>query len=186
MVHGGGNINKIMKDFITKKALIVHFCICILGFSLLGKLGVRQEASGVNDTLIYAAGVQEVDVDSRPLNVPVIQADIVVNKQVVMTEVVEEVIDAPFDMELIGTFTVKGFYDSNSNSSGMKNYDGVTVVADSSKIPHGTQIWIKGVGIRQTQPNTKQVQGDTILVYFASKQEADSFGEKKLEVYKVK
>lgn len=105
-------------------------------------------------------------------------------------EVVKEVIvekpvnNMPFEIKELGTFSVKGFTDSDMNGKGkkMSNREGVNIATDPNIIPYGTKVYIEGVGIRYAQPNM-QVSGNEIYVYFNSAEKVATFGQKDLKVH---
>lgn len=67
--------------------------------------------------------------------------------------------------------------------SGVRAVEGVTVAADPSVIPLGTEITIDGVGERMVQDTGSAIKSNRIDVYFESHQEALEFGVQYKEVF---
>lgn len=71
-------------------------------------------------------------------------------------------------------------------ASGVKAVQGVTVAADTNKLPFGTKIYIDGVGERIVQDIGGAIKGNRIDVYFDTHQEALNFGRQTRQVTIVK
>ena len=67
-------------------------------------------------------------------------------------------------------------------ASGVKAIQGVTVAADTSKLPFGTKIYIDGVGERIVQDRGGAIKGNRIDLYFDSHQSALNFGRQTKKV----
>lgn len=116
----------------------------------------------------------------------IIEPEVEIVKVDKVIEVPKDNIISPFEIEEIGEFIVSGFTkDDRSSNELMFDYSGITVTADPELIPYGTKIWIDGVGIRQVQPSSQNVNGNIIKVYFDSVEEKDTFGEKVINIYKI-
>ena len=61
-------------------------------------------------------------------------------------------------------------------ASGVKAVEGVTVAADTSKLPLGTKIYIEGVGERIVQDRGGSIKGNRLDLYFSSHSEALNWG----------
>ena len=61
-------------------------------------------------------------------------------------------------------------------ASGVKAVQGVTVAADTNKLPFGTKIYIDGVGERIVQDRGGAIKGNRIDLYFENHQSALNFG----------
>ena len=67
-------------------------------------------------------------------------------------------------------------------ASGAKVQEGVTVAADTSKLPFGTNIYINGIGWRTVQDRGGAIKGNKIDIYMNSHAEALAWGVKYLPV----
>lgn len=67
-------------------------------------------------------------------------------------------------------------------ASGVKAVQGVTVAADTSRLPFGTKLHIDGVGERIVQDRGGAIKGNRIDIYFDNHQEALQYGRRKVEV----
>lgn len=132
------------------------------------------------ETLSVAEKVEEVE---NTIIVPIIEENII--------EVEKEVINSPFDLKRIGTFTVKGYCNCDicktvkSNPNAIRESEGINAIADLSIIPEGTMVWLDGVGIRQIQPSSRKTKGNYILVYFDNHEDVVNFGQKEQVAYKI-
>lgn len=67
-------------------------------------------------------------------------------------------------------------------ATGVRAREGVTVAADTRKLPFGTKIYIDGVGERIVQDRGGAIKGNRIDVYFDTHQEALNFGRQTKQV----
>ena len=67
-------------------------------------------------------------------------------------------------------------------ASGVKAVEGVTVAADTKKLPFGTKINIQGVGERIVQDRGGAIKGNKIDLYFDSHEKALEFGRQTKQV----
>lgn len=70
-------------------------------------------------------------------------------------------------------------------ASGARAEEGVTVSADTSKLPFGTKIYIKGIGMRTVQDRGGAIKGNRIDVYVSSHDKIPSIGTYNTDVWMV-
>lgn len=103
--------------------------------------------------------------------------------------------------ESLGDFTITAYCgcptccgtwssDTPMTASGEPAQEGITVAADWTTLPAGTEIEIDGLGtyIVQDKPAewiVEKYDGRIIDVYFENHEDALKFGKQKIEVYKV-
>ena len=61
-------------------------------------------------------------------------------------------------------------------ASGVKATEGVTIAADTNKLPFGTRVYIEDVGERVVQDRGGAIKGNRIDLYFSDHQSALNFG----------
>ena len=71
-------------------------------------------------------------------------------------------------------------------ASGVKAREGITVAADTRKLPFGTNLYIDGVGERTVQDRGGAIKGNKIDIFFNSHQQALKFGVQYKEVFIIK
>jgi 3D (Asp-Asp-Asp) domain-containing protein len=67
-------------------------------------------------------------------------------------------------------------------ASGAKATEGVTIAADTNKLPFGTRVYIEGVGERIVQDRGGAIKGNRIDLYFSDHQRALNFGRQTKQV----
>ena len=67
-------------------------------------------------------------------------------------------------------------------ASGTKAEQGVTVAADTNKLPFGTKIYIDGIGERVVQDRGGAIKGNKIDLFFSDHQSALNFGRQTKQV----
>jgi 3D (Asp-Asp-Asp) domain-containing protein len=90
-----------------------------------------------------------------------------------------------------GIFTVTAYSPDPQDSgrwgtltkSGVTAVEGVTIAADWSVLPPGTEVYIDGVGYRTVQDVGGAVKGRHIDVYLNTHAQAEQFGKQRLEIY---
>ena len=70
-------------------------------------------------------------------------------------------------------------------ASGAKATEGVTIAADTSILPFGTQVYIAGIGNRTVQDRGGAIKGNTIDVYVPSHENFPSVGVHYADVWVV-
>ena len=100
---------------------------------------------------------------------------------------VEEAIEQQVLSEPIGEHTLTFYtHTGNRTASGVYPKAGRTVAVDTRFIPHGTVLYIEGVGIRIAEDTGGDIKGNRLDVFVDTKQEAINKGVKKANVYKLK
>ncbi len=75
--------------------------------------------------------------------------------------------------------------DNGITASGAKVQEGVTVAADTSKLPFGTKIYIKGIGWRTVQDRGGAVKGNRLDIYISSHNDPKPYNVQYLDVWVV-
>lgn len=70
-------------------------------------------------------------------------------------------------------------------ASGVKAQEGVTVAADTSKLPFGTEIYIKGIGWRTVQDRGGTIKGNRLDIYISSHNDPMPYNIQNLDVWVV-
>ncbi len=68
-------------------------------------------------------------------------------------------------------------------ASGVKAQEGVTVAADTSKLPFGTKIYIKGIGWRTVQDRGGAIKGNRLDIYISSHNGPMPYNVQSLDVW---
>lgn len=68
-------------------------------------------------------------------------------------------------------------------ASGTKVQAGVTVAADTSKLPFGTKIYIKGIGWRTVQDRGGAIKGNRLDIYIPSHNDPMPYNVQNLDVW---
>lgn len=75
--------------------------------------------------------------------------------------------------------------DNGITASGAKVQEGVTVAADTSKLPFGTKIYIKGIGWRIVQDRGGSIKGNRLDIYIPSHNSPMPYNVQNLDVWVV-
>lgn len=70
-------------------------------------------------------------------------------------------------------------------ASGVKAQEGVTVAADTSILPFGTKIYIKGIGWRTVQDRGGSIKGNKLDIYISSHNDPMPYNIQNLDVWVV-
>ena len=73
--------------------------------------------------------------------------------------------------------------DNGITASGAKVQEGVTVAADTSKLPFGTRIYIKGIGWRTVQDRGGAIKGNRLDIYIPSHNSPKPYNVQSLDVW---
>lgn len=73
--------------------------------------------------------------------------------------------------------------DNGITASGAKVQEGVTVAADTSKLPFGTKIYIKGIGWRTVQDRGGSIKGNRLDIYVSSHNSPMPYNVQSLDVW---
>lgn len=73
--------------------------------------------------------------------------------------------------------------DNGITASGAKVQEGVTVAADTSKLPFGTKIYIKGIGWRTVQDRGGSIKGNRLDIYIPSHNSPMPYNVQNLDVW---
>lgn len=73
--------------------------------------------------------------------------------------------------------------DNGITASGAKVQEGVTVAADTSKLPFGTKIYIKGIGWRTVQDRGGSIKGNRLDIYVSSHNSPMPYNVQNLDVW---
>ena len=73
--------------------------------------------------------------------------------------------------------------DDGITASGVKVQEGVTVAADTSILPFGTQIYIKGIGWRTVQDRGGAIKGNRLDIYIPSHNDPMPYNVQNLDVW---
>ena len=68
-------------------------------------------------------------------------------------------------------------------ASGEKVQEGVTVAADTSKLPFGTRVYIKGIGWRTVQDRGGSIKGNRLDIYISSHNDPMPYNVQNLDVW---
>ena len=68
-------------------------------------------------------------------------------------------------------------------ASGEKVQEGITVAADTSKLPFGTKIYIQGIGWRTVQDKGGAVKGNKLDIYISSHNDPMPYNVQSLDVW---
>ena len=74
----------------------------------------------------------------------------------------------------------------NRTASGVYPKAGRTVAVDTKRIPHGTVLYIEGVGLRIAEDTGGDIKGNRLDVFVDTKEEAIQKGVKKARVHVIK
>ena len=73
--------------------------------------------------------------------------------------------------------------DDGITASGVKVQEGVTVAADTSKLPFGTKIYIKGIGWRTVQDRGRNIKENRLDIYIPSHDSPMPYNVQNLDVW---
>ena len=73
--------------------------------------------------------------------------------------------------------------DNGITASGAKVQEGVTVAADTSKLPFDTKIYIKGIGWRTVQDRGGSIKGNRLDIYISSHDDPKPYNVQYLDVW---
>ena len=73
--------------------------------------------------------------------------------------------------------------DNGITASGVKVQEGITVAADTSKLPFGTKIYIKGIGWRTVQDRGGSIKGNRLDIYVPSHDSPMPYNVQNLDVW---
>lgn len=73
--------------------------------------------------------------------------------------------------------------DNGITASGAKAKEGVTVAADTSKLPFGSKIYIKGIGWRTVQDRGGAIKGNRLDIYISSHNNPMPYNVQTLDVW---
>lgn len=89
--------------------------------------------------------------------------------------------------EFIGNHVLTFYtHTGNRTSSGVYPKAGRTVAVDTKHIPHGTVLYIEGVGLRIAEDTGGDIKGNRLDVFVDTKEEAIQKGVKKAKVHVIK
>ena len=89
--------------------------------------------------------------------------------------------------EFIGNHVLTFYtHTGNRTSSGVYPKAGRTVAVDTNYIPHGTVLYIEGVGLRIAEDTGGDIKGNRLDVFVDTKEEAIQKGVKKAKVHVIK
>ena len=185
--------NKLLRQVVP---YIVLFGIVLLIFTIgfvIGRLTIPAEAVDIPDV---TEPVVTTKVHSEPVieqTVPeIIPEQIVTETQVQDEPWVEIVATAYCSCEkCCGVWATRRPVDANGNpivygAGGVVLQQGVSVAADTSVYPMGTQLEIEGLGTYTVHDRGGAIKGNRIDVYFENHSEAIIFGRKTVRVRVVK
>lgn len=75
--------------------------------------------------------------------------------------------------------------DNGITASGVKAQAGVTVAADTSKLPFGSKIYINGIGWRTVQDRGGNIKGNRLDIYISSHDDTKPYNVQYLDVWVV-
>ena len=73
--------------------------------------------------------------------------------------------------------------DDGITASGVKVQEGITVAADTSILPFGTKIYIKGIGWRTVQDRGGAIKGNRLDIYIPSHNDPMPYNVQNLDVW---
>ena len=73
--------------------------------------------------------------------------------------------------------------DNGITASGVKAQAGVTVAADTSKLPFGSKIYINGIGWRTVQDRGGSIKGNRLDIYISSHDNPKPYNVQYLDVW---
>ena len=73
--------------------------------------------------------------------------------------------------------------DDGITASGAKVQEGVTVAADTSKLPFGTKVYISGIGWRTVQDRGGAIKGNRLDIYISSHNDPMPYNVQNLDVW---
>lgn len=73
--------------------------------------------------------------------------------------------------------------DNGITASGTRVQEGVTVAADTSKLPFGTKIYIQGIGWRTVQDRGGSIKGNRLDIYIPSHNDPMPYNVQNLDVW---
>ena len=103
-------------------------------------------------------------------------------EDVIEEAIKESLLGEPIGDHILTFYTHTGY----RTASGVYPKAGRTVAVDTKFIPHGTVLYIEGIGIRVAEDTGGDIKGNRLDVFVDTKQEAIQKGVKKAKVYKVK
>ena len=73
--------------------------------------------------------------------------------------------------------------DNGITASGVKAQEGVTVAANTSKLPFGSKIYINGIGWRTVQDRGGAIKGNRLDIYISSHNDPKPYNVQYLDVW---
>lgn len=145
------------------KSKIIIFLLCLMvgiqSFFMIRVFGELREAKKLNETL-----AEEI-------------------------EILEGKADLSDDIftEYLGDHVLTFYtHTGNRTASGVYPKAGRTVAVDTKYIPHGTVLYIEGVGLRIAEDTGGDIKGNRLDVFVDTKEEAIKKGVKKAKVHVIK
>ena len=120
------------------------------------------------------------------INHDLLETNEMLTKKVITLQEKEQ-INKKFEVKSLGEHVLTFYTHTGYNTaSGVYPRAGRTVAVDTKFIPHGTLLYIEGVGFRMAEDTGGDIKGNRLDIFVDTREEAVKKGVKKAKVYTIK